>query len=41
MQEKRWKVLIVDDEYRIGILVKKLIRWDELSMECMDVVDSP
>ncbi|MCI9217909.1 response regulator [Lachnospiraceae bacterium 42-17] len=40
MQEKRWKVLIVDDEYRIGILVKKLIRWDELSMECMDVVDN-
>ena len=30
MPEKRWKVLIVDDEYRIGMLIKKLIRWDEL-----------
>ena len=40
MPEKRWKVLIVDDEYRIGMLIKKLIRWDELSMECMDVVDN-
>lgn len=40
MKEKRWKVLIVDDEFRIGMLIKKLIRWDALSMECMDVVDN-
>lgn len=40
MQEKKWKVLIVDDEFRIGMLIKKLIKWDELLMECVDVVDN-
>lgn len=34
------KVLIVDDEFRIGILIKKLIHWDELGMECQDVLDN-
>ena len=32
------KVLIADDEKKIGLLIKKLILWDELSMECMDIV---
>ncbi len=39
MTEKQ-KVLIVDDEFRIGILIKKLIHWDELGMECQDVLDN-
>lgn len=37
---KRWRVLIVDDEFRIGMLIKKLIHWDKFSMECVDVVDN-
>lgn len=40
MQEKRWKVLIVDDEFRIGQLIKKLINWEELPLACVDVVDN-
>lgn len=40
MQNKKWRVLIVDDEFRIGMLIKKLIRWDEFNMECVDVVDN-
>lgn len=40
MQEKRWKVLIVDDEFRIGQLIKKLIKWEELPLACVDVVDN-
>ncbi|MCD8083048.1 MAG: response regulator [Clostridiales bacterium] len=34
------KVLIVDDEFRIGVLVKKLIHWEELDMECLNVLDN-
>lgn len=37
---KRWRVLIVDDEFRIAMLIKKLIHWDKFSMECVDVVDN-
>ncbi|WP_281725768.1 response regulator transcription factor [Lachnoclostridium phocaeense] len=33
-------MLIVDDEKRIGILVKNLIRWTELGMECIGVYDN-
>ena len=40
MQKKKWRVLIIDDEFRIGMLIKKLIRWDELDMECVDVADN-
>ncbi len=40
MQNKRWRVLIVDDEFRIGMLIKKLIKWNELEMECMNVADN-
>ena len=38
--ENKKRVLIVDDEFRIGILIKKLIRWDEHNMDCVDVVDN-
>lgn len=27
------KVLIADDEYKVGFLVKKLIEWDKLNLE--------
>lgn len=40
MQNKKWHVLIVDDEFRIGTLIKKLIHWDEFNLECVDVVDN-
>lgn len=40
MQNRKWRVLIVDDEFRIGMLIKKLICWDEFNMECVDVVDN-
>lgn len=39
MEEKKKSVLIVDDEFRIGMLIKKLIHWSELNMECMEVLD--
>lgn len=39
MQNKKWRVLIVDDEFRIGMLIKKLIHWNEVNMECIDTVD--
>lgn len=41
MQERKRQVLIVDDEFRIGMLVKKLVHWDEFGLECLDVVDDP
>lgn len=40
MQKSKWRVLIVDDEFRIGMLIKKLIRWDEFNLECVDIVDN-
>lgn len=40
MQDKRRKVLIVDDEFRIGMLIKKLIHWDEIGLECVNVADN-
>lgn len=39
MQTKR-TVLIADDERNIGILVKKLIHWEALNLECIAVVDN-
>lgn len=39
MRKKR-KVLIVDDEFRIGMLVNKLIRWDEYNLECAAILDN-
>lgn len=38
--ERMKKVLIVDDEYRIGLLIKALIHWNELEMENVDVLDN-
>ena len=29
MQNRKWQVQIVEDEYRIGMLIKHLIDWDE------------
>ena len=40
MADKTRKVMIVDDEFRIGILIEKLIRWTELQMECVKVLDN-
>ena len=40
MEKRKRKVLIVEDGYRIGMLIKHLIRWDEFHMECADVVDN-
>lgn len=37
MQSKKWHVLIVDDEFRIGTLIKKLIHWDELNLDCIRI----
>lgn len=39
MNEKL-KVLIADDEFRIGLLIKTLIKWDELNLECINVVNN-
>lgn len=39
MREDYLRVLIVDDEFRIGMLIKKLIHWEDLGLECLDVVD--
>lgn len=32
------KVLIADDERKVGLLVKNLIQWEELGLEFMDIV---
>jgi len=40
MAEGKWKVMIVDDEFRIGQLIRKLIRWEALFLECVDVLDN-
>lgn len=39
MADKKLSVLIVDDEFRIGMLIRKLIHWTELEMECVDVLE--
>lgn len=39
MGDKKLSVLIVDDEFRIGMLISKLVHWNELGMECMDVLE--
>ena len=35
--EKRLKVLIADDEAKVGQLVKRLIEWDEIGLECIGI----
>ena len=37
---KKWKVLIVDDEPRIGLLIEKLIHWEELGLEKAGMADN-
>ena len=39
MSSNAYKVLIVDDEFRIGMMIKKLIHWEDLNIECLDVID--
>lgn len=34
------RVLIIDDEYRIGLLIKSLIHWADLKMENLGVLDN-
>lgn len=40
MKARKWRVLIADDEYRIGLLIKNLIHWEEFQLECIGVVDN-
>ena len=40
MLDRKLKVVIADDEFRIGILIKTLIKWDELNLECIDTVNN-
>ncbi len=40
MKNKKLKVLIVEDEYRIGMLIKKFIDWDRLNLEFIDCVNN-
>lgn len=39
MSDIKLKVLIADDEHKIGMLVKTLIEWDELNLEYIDIVN--
>lgn len=39
MSEKK-SVIIVDDEIHIGVLIKELINWDRLNMECLGIFDN-
>lgn len=38
MSSKIRSVIIVDDEFRIGQLIRQLIHWDTLNMKCQDVL---
>lgn len=40
MGEEKWKVLIADDEYLIGQLIRKLINWEKLNLEFVDIVNN-
>lgn len=40
MQNKKLRVLIVDDEFNIAMLIKKLIQWEKIGLECVNVVDN-
>lgn len=39
MNGEKLSVLIADDEYRIAMMIKKLIHWEDLCLECLDVVE--
>jgi len=40
MDGRKLKVLIADDDFRIGKLISALIKWDELNLECVAVVNN-
>jgi len=40
MDIKKWKVLIVEDEFRIGLMIKRLIKWDEIGLECIGLAEN-
>jgi len=40
MDKKKWKVLIVEDEFRIGLMIKKLIKWDEIGLEFVGLAEN-
>ncbi len=40
MDEKKLRLLIAEDETRIGQLIRKLIHWEELHLECAGVVEN-
>lgn len=37
---KRWSLLIVDDEFRIGMLIQKLIKWDTFDLNCIGLANN-
>ncbi|MGE5613773.1 MAG: response regulator transcription factor [Bacillota bacterium] len=40
MKERKLRVLIVEDEIRIAQLIKKLIKWDEIGLECVGIANN-
>ncbi|MCL2865435.1 MAG: response regulator [Lachnospiraceae bacterium] len=40
MQDKKWKILIADDEIRISMLIKTLVDWDKLGCICVGMADN-
>lgn len=40
MDIRKWKVLIVEDEFRIGLMIKELIKWDEIGLEYVGLADN-
>jgi len=40
VKEKKATVLIVEDEIRIAQLIKKLIKWDEIGLECVGMANN-
>lgn len=40
MKEEKLKILIVEDEIRIAQLIKKIIKWDEIGLDCIGVADN-
>jgi two-component system response regulator YesN len=40
MCDRKYSVLIADDDFRIGMLIKTLIQWDEFGLECASIVSN-
>jgi len=40
MNERKLRVLIVEDEVRIAQLIKKLVKWDEIGLECVGMANN-